>query len=249
MESTKILLIIFTIIKVIVVFYLTGLLYSKWRKQSKRYLSDFPCLMSELFALYGITKIFDIFLYVFGNTSQIIMNNDTNSAIMVILGRLRIFLGTLAMVPLLLLMLEIWIPEKRKLSLGLGIGWVLLGITGTIISQTYVHLLIFLGIIVSGPILFAIISFIIIHHTRKLPQLNCRLLALGWSIFLILQTIRPIWKNMGLSGTWGLTWIGELIDIFALIIIGIGFLTHASYGKRKKQFYMKTSLFEEAELN
>ncbi len=87
-------------------------------------------------------------------------------------------------------------------------------------------------------ILLSIISFGIMHYRQKLPQINSLMLSFGWLMFAISQFLRNFWQNLG-SGTWGLTWIGEIVELGALLIIGLGFMIPASYTKKNNNQSVK----------
>ena len=108
--------------------------------------------------------------------------------------------------------------------------WVILSLISVFLAKTYTQLL-FINILVAFPvILLSIITFAFIHHRRRLPEINSQILAIAWSFYAITQIIRPIWKNIG-SYPWGLSWLGEIIELLALILIGIGFATPAFFNR------------------
>ncbi|MHA1744808.1 MAG: hypothetical protein ACTSWW_02345, partial [Promethearchaeota archaeon] len=86
-----------------------------------------------------------------------------------------------------------------------------------------------------GPILLSIVTFLIIHKNKRLPEINSLILAVGWILFVITQLIRPIWREIPSDSIWGMTWIGELLEMATMIIVGIGFLKPAFYASKKPQ--------------
>ncbi|MHA1584419.1 MAG: hypothetical protein ACTSVU_08965 [Promethearchaeota archaeon] len=232
MYLTFALLIFITILKIIVVIAMGSVLILRWKRQTKHYLTDFPFLMALTFFGYGLLKIYDVFLYLYGRNMTFNELNSGYTSELAALAYIRMIFGTLSIIPYVILMLEIWFTEKKKIRNIVGVSWIVLNIIGIIFVKTYSQLLLINGFSVLAPILLSVISFIVINHNKKLAEINCLRLAWGWGIFIVLQLIRPIWRLFPSSSGWGLTWIGELLEMLALIIVGIGFLTHASYSKK-----------------
>ncbi len=233
METNLILLILSTSLKSIVIFSLGTVLFRKWLKQNQRYYTDFPFLNSLGFYFYAIGKIFDIYLYIR------FRSNDTSGIISdsLVLGFAKgrfILSPVIVLIPYVILMLVIWFQGKRKLQIGIGLGWASISLFAVLIAQSYQQLLIINVIIAFPPIFISIITFGIIHHQKRLPQINSLILMIGWSLYIGSQLIRSIWVNLG-SGTWGLSYVAELIEMVTFVIIGIGFMLPAFYNKFEEQ--------------
>ena len=246
MDTNLILLILSTSLKSIVIFSLGTILLRKWMNQKQKYYTDFPFLNSLGFYFYAIGKIFDIYLYIRFRT------NDTSGIIsdiqVLTFAKARFLLSpVIVLIPYVILMLVIWFQGKKKLQIGIGFGWALISIIAVLIAQSYPQLLIMNAIIAFPPILLSIITFGIINHQKRLPQINSLILMIGWSSYLVSQLIRSIWVTLG-SGTWGLSYVGELIEMVTFVIIGIGFMIPAFYHKSEEQsniFQREINNFEE----
>ena len=246
METNLILLILSTSLKSIVIFSLGTILFRKWLHQNQKYYSDFPFLNSLGFYFYAIGKIFDIYLYIkfrYNDTSGVIKDSQVLA-----LAKARFLLSpVVVLIPYLILMLVIWFQGKKKLQIGIGLGWALISIFAVLIARSYPQLLIINAAIAFPPIFLSIITFGIINHQKRLPQINSLILMIGWSLYVVSQLIRSIWVNLG-SGTWGLSYVGELIEMVTFVIIGIGFLIPAFYQKSEEQssiFQKEISDYEE----
>lgn len=224
-------------IKSLVLFSLGFLMYRKWRRQSKRYFTDFPFLMALTFGFYGLGKLLDSFLYYYfrnevslGSLATVQVPNAF------LLTKVRFVLSPiLVVIPFTILMLEIWFVDRKRLQVAIGSIWTVLSFASVIIFQEYNQLLISNALISLGPILLSIVTFLIIHKNRRLPEINSLILAIGWFAFVITQLIRPIWREMPSDSIWGMTWIGELLEMAAMVIVGIGFLMPAFYASKKLQ--------------
>jgi hypothetical protein len=131
-------------------------------------------------------------------------------------------------------MLVIWFQGRKKLQIGIGLGWALISITAVFLARSYPQLLTINALIAFPPIFLSIITFGIINQQKRLPQINSFLLMIGWSSYVVSQLIRSIWVNLG-SGTWGLSYVGEIIEMVTFVIIGIGFLIPSFYHKSEEQ--------------
>jgi len=233
METNLILLILSTSLKSIVIFILATILLKKWLNQNQKYYSDFPFLNSLGFYFYAIGKIFDIYLYIR------FQSNDTSGVIndsqVLAFAKARFLLSpVIVLIPYLILMLVIWFQGKKKLQFGLGLGWALISVTAVLLARSYPQLLLVNAIVAFPPIVLSIITFGIINHQKRLPQINSLILMIGWSSYVVSQLIRSIWITLG-SGAWGLSYVGEIIEMLTFVVIGIGFLIPAFYSKYEEQ--------------
>lgn len=227
METNLILLIGCTFLKIIVLIFLATLLFKKWLNQNQKYYTDFPFLNSLGFILFGIGKLFDIFLYIKFNETPI--SGVINDPVALNLAKARFLVcPIIVLIPYVILMIVIWFEGKKKLQIGIGSGWFFISVIAVLLANSYPQLLIINVAIAFPPILISIITFGIINHQKRLPQINSLILTIGWSFYVLSQLIRSIWFRLG-SGAWGLSWVGELVELSTLIIIGIGFMIPAFY--------------------
>ena len=224
-------------IKSLVLFFLSVTMYRKWHHQMKRYFSDFPFLMALTFGFYGLGKLLDTFLYYYfrnevslGSLATVQVPNAF------LLTKIRFILSPiLVIIPFTILMLEIWFVDRKRLQIAIGSIWTIFSFVSVIIFQEYNQLLLSNALITLGPILLSIVTFLIIHRNKRLPEINSLILAVGWILFVITQLIRPIWREIPSDSIWGMTWIGELLEMATMIIVGIGFLKPAFYASKKPQ--------------
>ncbi len=245
METNLILLFISAGIKTIVLFSLASFLMKKWFTPKLRYLTDFPFLNALGFYIFSLGKLLDIYLYYhFIDTPNLATLNDPTA---LLLGKIRFILSPiLVILPYFILMLVIWLENKKKIQKILGIGWILLSLIAVLLAKGYTQFLIFNLIIALPVIVLSIVSFAIIHHQQKLPQINSLLITIGWGSYLLTQIVRPLWISLG-SGSWGLTWVGEFLELISMSIIGIGFIRPASYFEKNINQTIKQKLLEDGE--
>jgi len=112
-----------------------------------------------------------------------------------------------------------------------------------LLAKDYTQFLFFNMIIALPVIVLSVVSFAIIHHQQKLPQINSLLISIGWGTYLITQIVRPIWISLG-SSSWGLTWIGEFLELISMVIIGIGFIKPAPYFEKNIDKLIRKKLLE-----
>ncbi|QEE15598.1 hypothetical protein DSAG12_01424 [Promethearchaeum syntrophicum] len=242
METNLILLFITAAIKTAVLFLIASYLINKWAKQKLKYFTDFPFLNALGFYIFSFGKLLDMFLYYhFINTPNLAILNDSSA---LLLGRIRFILSPILVVlPYFILMLVIWLENRKKIQKVLGFGWIVLSIVAVLLAKGYTQFLFFNLIIAFPVILLSIISFAVIHHQQKLPQINSLFITIGWGAYLITQIIRPFWISLG-NSSWGLTWVGEFVELISMTIIGIGFIRPASYFEKSINQFLIKKTFE-----
>ena len=242
METNLILLFISAAVKTVVLIFIASYLINKYAKQKQRYFTDFPFLNALGFYIFSLCKLLDIYLYYhFIDTPNLATLDDPTA---LLLGKIRFILSPILVVlPYFILMLVIWLENKKKIQKVLGIGWIVLSIAAVLLAKGYTQFLFFNMIIALPVIILSIISFSIIHHHHKLPQINSLFITIGWGAYLITQIIRPIWISLG-SSSWGLTWVGEFVELISMVIIGIGFIRPASYFEKNMNELLKKKHFE-----
>jgi hypothetical protein len=246
METSLILLFIAAAVKTLVLVLIASFLITKWFKQKLRYFTDFPFLNALGFYIFSFGKILDIYLYYhFIDTPNLATLDDPTA---LLLGKIRFILSPILVVlPYFILMLVIWLENRKKIQRVIGFGWVILSFVAVLLAKGYTQFLFFNMIIALPVIVLSVISFAIIHHQQKLPQINSLLISIGWGAYLITQIIRPLWISLG-SSSWGLTWIGEFVELISMVIIGIGFIKPASYFEKDINKMLKKKLENEESL-
>ncbi len=243
METNLILLFISAAVKTVILISIATFLINKWFNQKLRYATDFPFLNALGFYIFSLGKLLDIYLYYhFIDTPNLATLDDPNA---LLLGKIRFVLSPILVVlPYFILMLVIWLENKKKMQKILGIGWIVLSLVAVLLAKDYTQFLFFNMIIALPVIVLSIVSFAIIHHQQKLPQINSLLITIGWSSYLITQIVRPFWISLG-SSSWGLTWVGEFLELISMVIIGIGFIRPASYFDKNINEIIKQKLLED----
>jgi len=242
METNLILLFIAAAVKTVVLISIASYLINKFFNQKSRYFTDFPFLNALGFYIFGLGKLLDIYLYYhFIDTPNLATLNDPTA---LLLGKIRFILSPILVVlPYFILMLVIWLENKKKIQRVIGFGWIILSFVAVLLAKGYTQFLFFNMIIALPVIVLSVVSFAIIHHQQKLPQINSLLISIGWGSYLITQIIRPIWISFG-NSSWGLTWIGEFVELISMVIIGIGFIRPASYFEKNFDDMIKKKLLE-----
>jgi hypothetical protein len=233
METDLILLLISTSVKSLALAVIGYFLYNKWKKQNQTYKTDFPFLMAILFLIFSLAKIFDLYLYIRFNDTPNLAELNTPDALNIAKFRF-LFSPVLCLAPMVLLMLIIWFGDKRRLQISIGTAWATISIGAVLFAQNYPQLLSLISIVAFPPIVLSIITFGIINYQKKLPEINSKFLAIGWFGYIITQLIRPIWITLG-SGVFGLSWLGELVELVILVVIGLGYMRPSSYSSNKKK--------------
>jgi len=227
-------LFVITFIKAITLFAVGFFLLRKWLAQNKKYYTDFPFLMSVTFFIYAIGKIYDIVLYSIVDGTADLASQSEFDPIFLLIVKIRFLISPIIVViPLLILMLIIWFSEKKRTQIIISITWITMSILSVFLVNTYSQILIVNSLVAFPIILLSVISFVIIHINRRLPQINSLYLALGWSLYIVSQIIRPLWIGLG-AGNWGLTWVGELVELGTLLIIALGYVKPAKYDRKKE---------------
>jgi hypothetical protein len=222
-------------LKAFILIVLALFLIMRWNRQNKKYLTDFPFLMALTFFGYAVGKMYDMVLYfVFRDTPNLAEVSEFSSSILAFVKARFVISPVMVVAPFLLLMMIIWFGEKRKLQIILSSSWFVISVFSIIIVKNYAQILIVNALVAFPVILLSILSFFVIHHQQKLPEINSLYLAFGWSTYVLTQLIRPLWINLG-SGNWGLTWIGEFVELGTLLVIGFGFMVPASYAQKEDE--------------
>ena len=243
METNLILLFISAAVKTLVLISIASFLINKWFNQKLRYATDFPLLNALGFYIFSLGKLLDIYLYYHFIDTPNLATLDDPSALL--LGKIRFVLSPILVVlPYFILMLVIWLENRKKMQKILGIGWIVLSLVAVLLAKDYKQFLFFNMIIALPVIVLSIVSFAILHHQQKLPQINSLLITIGWSFYLITQIVRPFWISLG-SSSWGLTWVGEFLELISMVIIGIGFIRPASYFEKNINEIIKQKLLED----
>lgn len=233
MELNLILLLVSALVKALVLIAISTFLLKKWLAQNQRFATDFPLLMALTFLLYALGKFVDMYLYYRFSDTPNLAELDDPAAFM--FAKIRFIISPIMVViPYFILMMVIWFEGRPKLQLSLGAVWAIVSLGAISSAQTLPQLYLLNSLIAMVPILLSIVTYLIIHHQRKLPETNCLVLAIGWGLFVVAQFLRRSWLEMG-SGVWGLAWVGELVELGTLIVIAIGFISPAFYAMESKK--------------
>ena len=219
----------FTILKAIIVFSLSINLITRWKKQKIKYGTDFPFLTGLFFLSLTIGKIIDAILYYYMRDEPDYANllHATLNHIE-ILGRLRFIVTYITVAPIVILMLIIWLDQKKRLQIGIYSVWTIIAMLGIFLSYTYTHFLIMNIIMVFLPILLSSIIQYIMHRNKKMGSINNIILSVGWILMLATQILRPFWQSLGES-ILGYVWVSEILETIPYIIIWYGFSNPSKY--------------------
>ncbi|UYP48710.1 hypothetical protein NEF87_004995 [Candidatus Lokiarchaeum ossiferum] len=243
MEKNLILLFGCTVLKIVALSLLGYFLINKWKRQSKKYYTDFPFLMSITFFGYALAKIYDLCLYyIFRDTPDLELLTEFDPTLLIIVKIRFVLCPVLVIAPYLVLMMMIWFQDRVRTQKIIGVSWIILSLLSIIVVQNYSQILIVNALVAFPIILLSIISFFVLNHQKKLHEINSLVLAIAWSLYVCTQLLRPLWITLG-SGTWGLTWVGELVELLTLVMIGIGFIIPANYRKIQGTNLMKTAVY------
>ncbi len=233
MQTDLILLIIATTVKAAVLLGLSNYLLQLWKAQQKRYKTDFPFLMGISFLVYGTSKVLDIFLYIYGS-----QNSDVETfqgKYWPILNRIRFLLSPGIVIGILALLLSvIWLEDKKKIQIGIGFSWIFSLSMALVFVKNLENFYNLIAIVTAPIMIFSILTFLITHKQKKLPEIDSLLIAIGYSSLTIAQLMRSMWVKLG-SGGFGLSWIAELLELSCLIIVALGFIKNASYKQKRLQ--------------
>jgi len=246
METDFIILIISATIKVCVLFGFSRYMYIRWTHQEKKYYTDFPFLTVLATLFFGIAKIYDILLYSLYNDTPNIVSLPNEALPMT---KIRFILCPLiAILPYLYVLFIIWFEGKKKVQIIFGISWFFASLFGIITAQNYPQLLSLITFIMLPPIVLSIITYFILHVKHRFLQINSLMIGIGWILFSITQLIRPIWIDIKLNNnsTWGLSWVGEIVELLSFSLIVIGLIVPSSYMKLpvSERIVIKTDLQE-----
>lgn len=193
-----------------------ALLFSKWLKPGKRYLSDFPFILAVMFLTLAFAKVFDFYIGL--NFTRDSPSEDFSQLIII-----RYILLAANITIMLVLVLIIWFRARRGLQIlifsGYAVSWAILFLTipdYETLSKTGSMLMI-------PVIIVVLLTFIFIHHQKRLGnKFNALVIIYGISIYMASQFLRPTLVMAG-SDEWGYLWITELMDLCAWLLIFYAF--------------------------
>lgn len=218
-------LLIALILRIIVMFICSFLLFMKWYKSEKRYLTDFPFIFGLLFATIGFAKIFDTYLAVnFGHDSPL--------PIFFVIMKFRYLFMALTFIELLVTQLVIWFRWNKRAQVGLlsiysGLwAWILIA------APNYDALVANTSYLMVPLTLFVIFTFLFIYHQKRLPTFHALYFAIGVIGTVISQVLRPVLLGIG-DSEWGMNWLNEVIDLVSWVIIFFAFVIKPRYETKK----------------
>ncbi len=199
-------------------------LFRKWQKASPRYYSDIPFILGITFvvliynhldSIFGLTGIMPItpltqLIYLYAIVAIVCIN--------------------------LIIMLIIWMPERKRLRNSFIIGWFSLWVVvGAIFTVTFgtAEILHSLILMLSLPIMLLLtITWYFCYFKKRLTVINPLLVGIGftiWTFSIILRVfISFIGTPIGYVFT-DLHWIASLFDIAAFSMLLLGFSKEMKY--------------------
>lgn len=215
--------------------FMSFYMFWQWFKQEEQYLSDIPFLFGLFFLLFVYGKALDLVV----NFTYYTL--DTNTFLLIL--KLRHFVLILTLIPMIYLSIGIILiirslkknreklrDEKYRNKLRFKIIVIIFIIESIIIAL--IPNATFAGIIVpiiAFPSLIVIIwMFYFAYRNQRLPQTHPLIISIGFGLYLITQTIRPLVQIIiGLTATFLI--IVEIIDLLVFVIIFIGVLKKVKY--------------------
>ncbi len=200
------------------------ILFRKWFQSTHRYFSDLPFIMAISFAFF----IYDRIDSILGLTG--IMPITAVSQLINLIGFIIITCINL------LIMLIIWLPERKTLRSTFIITWFVLWFIliivfmSTIGSPDTLHSVLFMmGLPI---ILLFTITWYFCYFQKRLSVINPLLVGIGFTGYFIGIILRVFLSLMGTPIGYVFTdlhWIAAMIDIPSFIIMLLGFSKEMSY--------------------
>ncbi len=218
------LLIIISSLRVFTMDVISLLLFKKWMKAERRFLTDIPFLMGMFFLLFGIAKIIDVYIYYTFTLDQA----RTPEGELFNIGKTRAVFLALESIPMWTLAMLIWAPNKKKIQFSVIAIVSIIYLYLILMMQDYRDLMISVPIIVIPVIIIHIITYIFLYSGRRLPVINSKWLIIGFTWMLINSLLFGLFRTPE-PQPWGYVWIHESIELVIVIILGYGFLTPSKY--------------------
>jgi len=239
------------ILRIIISIYLAGFFINKWISRRIRNYFNMPFLLCLFFYIFILAKLLDL---VFDATYCIIRtnNNDVFSNLFLLnLAKFRYSIAVLNILPIFLLGFYLYtyghsldkeniIVEKltKRKTLIFSLLYIVIFLTIIILLPTIMLFALIALSLSMTSITFLIWVFFTAYKGKILPNINSRIIGIGFSIFLIFNAGFPIiLYSIGQISIQGEGITGLTVEsgaLFSFIIILIGFKTEASYGIKIK---------------
>ena len=200
------------------------ILFKKWHQASTRYISDLPFIL----ALTYIILIYDRTDSVLGLSGIMPITNLTQ--LINIIG-FAVALGIN-----LLIMLTIWIPERKRLRVTFMISWLMLWIPliiifmGTIGNPDTLHSIF---MVMSFPtIILLAVTWYFCYFQKRLSVINPLLVGIGMTFVILGVLLRVYFSIIGNPIGYVFTdlhWIAISVDIIGYTVMLLGFSREMSY--------------------
>lgn len=222
-------LVIAIIVREIVLILLGSYLMLRWLKAEKRFFTDFPFLMAVTTFILFVAKLYD--LYLFNYFGDLDLNayfiDDPN---ILWLAKARWLLMLANVVPMISLLLSIWLADYDKkylyaiISVYVGFWTIYFIVVPSFDLIRNVHYILLM------PLIFlSILTYFFLYKNKRVPEIHSLILAIAWILYLISSIIRPtILISIG-DPPWGMSWVGEILDIINWIIMTLGFVIKPKY--------------------
>jgi hypothetical protein len=227
------LVVLIGVFRIVSYFIMCLIVFRKWFKQEKIYLSDAYFLFGIFFLIYTYAKIFDLFWY-FAYSSE-----NFNEDFLLYILKMRFFVIILNALPLIFLGLEVILSfievynhktwsarQKFRYKYYIIVSYFGLVSLLIILAPDRSTLYILLPVIVLGTAIGLVIMFLFMYRNRHLSHVNGLIIGIGFIGVIITSFIRVI---IPLEVLFIL--LIELLDFAVYTIIFIGFMTKPKYIK------------------
>lgn len=224
------------VIRIIILVIMSSILYSKWFKQEKIYVSDAYFLFAIFFSILVIGKIYDLYI------NLITFSESATTDFILFITKIRYFIVALNLMPILYIGLETTLAlisayikdvtksqfNKIRLSIiGTYLGLVLFII---IMAPSLNSLIIALPYFTLGIYLIIAIMFFFMYKNKRLSQANSLLIGISFLCLIASSLIRSVITVIALEIP-SIFVIAEILDIIINFLIFLGFITRARYTK------------------
>ncbi len=210
----------------VVVFLLCGLVLLKsWLVSKKRYFSDLPFVLALMFLTLFVGKCIDLYILVNFTSSS------TSAEYLAVLS-IRYVIMAINTVEILSAVLIIWNRSRVLVNLGIIAGYSAVWIVWLLSAKDFSSLSRSLYLV--APVLILLVAtFLFTYFQKRLTnKFNSLHVTIGTIVYVVSQVIRPSLANVG-GGDWGLTWIGEIIDLVGWLFIFRGFIEPSIQAKKR----------------
>lgn len=224
------------VIRIIILVIMSSILYSKWFKQKKIYVSDAYFLFAFFFSILVVGKIYDLYI------NLITFSESVTTDFILFITKIRYFIVTLNLTPILYIGLEtiltlisayiknITKSKFNKIRLGIIGSYLLLVLFIIIVAPSLNLLIIALPYFTLGIYLVIAIMFFFMYKNKRLSQANALLIGIAFLCLIVSSLIRSVITVIALEIP-SIFVIAEMLDIIVNFLIFLGFITRARYAK------------------